>query len=94
MPIPALKKVQEAVDLLHEKDIVIGDLQDPNILYVASKDSDEGCVMLVNLDWLAKADILPRSTLMMLGLRMFRHMGLCENPMIYGNWIEDIWELE
>ena len=55
-PVPAivLKKVQEAVDLLHEKDIVIGDLRDPNILYVASKGSDEGCVILVDLDWPAK----------------------------------------
>ena len=51
-PIPAvvLEKVQEAVDLLHENDIVFGDLWDPNILYVA----DEDCVMLVDFDWPAK----------------------------------------
>ena len=23
----------------------------------------------------------------MLGVKMFIHMGLCENPMIYGNWL-------
>lgn len=33
--------------LLHEKDIVFGDLRDPNILYVESDNS----VVLVDLDW-------------------------------------------
>jgi len=51
-PIPAvvLEKVEEAVDLLHENDIVFGDLRDPNILYGA----DEDCVKLVDFDWPTK----------------------------------------
>ena len=48
-PVPAIvsKRVDNAVRLLHDKDIVFGDLQDPNILYV---DSD-GSVALIDLDW-------------------------------------------
>jgi len=52
MPVPAIipQKVEEAVRLLHEEDIVFGDLRDPNILYVAS----EGHVFLVDFDWPGK----------------------------------------
>ncbi len=52
MPVPAIvsHKVEEAVRLLHEKDIVFGDLRDPNILYVAP----EGHVFLVDFDWPGK----------------------------------------
>jgi hypothetical protein len=52
-PVPpvVLKKVEEAVGLLHVQNIVIGDLRDPNILYVASKGDDAGSVVLVDLDW-------------------------------------------
>ena len=51
-PTVVLKKVEEAVNH-HQQNIVIGDLRDPNVLYVASKGSDEGCVLL-DLDWPAK----------------------------------------
>jgi len=49
MPVPAIvfERVSDAVGLLHEKDIVFGDLRDPNILYDASK----GQVVLVDFDW-------------------------------------------
>jgi serine/threonine protein kinase len=52
MPVPAIvsQKVEEAVRLLHEEDIVFGDLRDPNILYDASK----GHAFLVDFDWPGK----------------------------------------
>ncbi|KAJ3510653.1 hypothetical protein NLJ89_g4547 [Agrocybe chaxingu] len=52
MPVPAIisKKVAEAVRILHENDIVFGDLRDPNILYVASRDD----MVLVDFDWPGK----------------------------------------
>ena len=45
-PVPPVvsKKVEEAVGLLHGHDIVVGDLRNPNILYVASKGDGEGCL--------------------------------------------------
>ena len=48
-PVPAIvsKRVDDAVRLLHNKDIVFGDLRDPNILYVNS----DGSVALIDLDW-------------------------------------------
>ena len=48
IPIPPIvpKQVEAALHLLHENDIVFGDLRDPNILYVKSKD----CVALVDFD--------------------------------------------
>jgi len=51
-PVPEVvfKMFEDAV-LLHERNIVFGDLRDPNILYVASKGSDKGCVNLVDFDW-------------------------------------------
>lgn len=50
-PDPAiiLEKVEKALNLLHEQDIVLGDLQGPNIL-VASMDR----VFLVDFDWAGK----------------------------------------
>ena len=42
-----LTKVEEAVGLLHNEDIVFGDLRSNNILYVASDDH----VFLVDFDW-------------------------------------------
>ncbi len=55
-PVPAVvsKKAKNALECLHGLDIVFADLQDPNILYVASKGEGEGCVMLVDFDWPAK----------------------------------------
>ncbi|CAA7257512.1 unnamed protein product [Cyclocybe aegerita] len=52
MPVLAVisKKVAEAVRILHENDIVFGDLREPNILHVASKDY----VVLVDFDWSGK----------------------------------------
>ena len=49
MPIPTLilEHVRQAVHLLHEHNIVFGDLRDPNILYDASK----GGAVLVDFDW-------------------------------------------
>ena len=47
IPSIVLTKVTEAVRLLHEQNIVFGDLQLPNILYDESKDH----VVLVNFDW-------------------------------------------
>lgn len=51
-PIPVIvhKKVREAVQLLHEQDIVFGDLRSNNILYVASEDH----AVLVDFDWPGK----------------------------------------
>jgi RIO-like serine/threonine protein kinase len=51
-PVPAivLTSVTDAIDLLHEKDIVFGDLRDPNILY----DASEARVVLVEFDWAGK----------------------------------------
>ena len=50
--IPAIvpAKVEEAVRLLHNKDIVFGDLRSNNILYVAS----EHRIALVDFDWPGK----------------------------------------
>jgi hypothetical protein len=92
-PVPAVvsKVVERAVRLLHEKNIVIGDLRDPNILYVASKGQVKVVsfsLILIGPGRMEKTDILPCSTLITLGLTKFRHMGLCENLMIYGNWID------
>jgi serine/threonine protein kinase len=52
IPVPPIisKQVGDAVNLLHEYDIVFGDLQDPNILYDASNDR----VVLVDFDWAGK----------------------------------------
>ena len=52
IPIPTIvsERVGVAVHLLHENNIVFGDLRDPNILYDASKD----CVVLVDFDWAGK----------------------------------------
>lgn len=51
-PIPAAipEQVKEAVDLLHKKDIVFGDLRDPNILYSEALNQ----VFLVDFDWPGK----------------------------------------
>ena len=48
-PVPAIvfKRVDDAVRLLHNENIVFGDLRDPNILHVDSDNS----VVLVDLDW-------------------------------------------
>jgi serine/threonine protein kinase len=43
-------KVEEAVHLLHDKDIVFGDLHSNNILYGAS----ERRVVLIDFDWSGK----------------------------------------
>ncbi|KAF8329867.1 hypothetical protein F5887DRAFT_1003612 [Amanita rubescens] len=49
IPLPAIisKEVDKAVHLLHENNIVFGDLRDPNILY----DESVGRVFLVDFDW-------------------------------------------
>ena len=49
VPLPAVisEEVSKAVGLLHENNIVFGDLRDPNILYDESKDR----VVLVDFDW-------------------------------------------
>ncbi|KAG5636817.1 hypothetical protein H0H81_006764 [Sphagnurus paluster] len=54
MPIPQIvpTQVEEAVRLLHEQDIVFGDLRANNILYVLS--GAEERVVLVDFDWPAK----------------------------------------
>ena len=51
--IPAIiaAKIEEAVHLLHDEDIVFGDLRSNNILYVAS----EHHVVLVDFDWSGKS---------------------------------------
>ena len=48
-PVPAIvsKRVDDTVRLLHNENIVFGDLQDPNVLYVDSDDS----VVLIDFDW-------------------------------------------
>ena len=48
-PIPTivLEHVRQAVHLLHQQNIVFGDLRDPNILYDASKN----CTVIVDFDW-------------------------------------------
>jgi hypothetical protein len=76
-PVPVVsKRVEEAVGLLHGNNIVVGDLRDPNILYVASKGDDEGCVVLVDLDWPAKNEEgrYP-ATINLIGVKIFGHMG-------------------
>jgi hypothetical protein len=49
IPIPAIvsERIGDAVRLLHENNIVFGDLWDPNILYVVYRDR----VVLVDFDW-------------------------------------------
>ena len=51
-PVPATvwKDINEAVRVLHAEGIVLGDLRDPNILYLAS----EARAMLVDFDWPGK----------------------------------------
>ena len=48
-PVPAIvsKWVDDAVRLLHNENIVFGDLRDPNVLYVDLDDS----VVLIDFDW-------------------------------------------
>jgi tRNA A-37 threonylcarbamoyl transferase component Bud32 len=52
IPVPAIvsERVRDAVLLLHENNIVFGDLRDPNILYDVSNDR----VVLVDFDWAGK----------------------------------------
>jgi serine/threonine protein kinase len=52
MPVPEIvaRSVTRAIELLHENDIVFGDLRDSNILYDASK----ARVVLVDFDWSGK----------------------------------------
>jgi len=52
IPVPEIvaRSVTDAIELLHENDIVFGDLRDPNILYDASK----ARVVLVDFDWSGK----------------------------------------
>jgi serine/threonine protein kinase len=52
IPVPAIvsERVYDALCLLHKNNIVFGDLQDPNILYVESEDR----VVLVDFDWSGK----------------------------------------
>jgi serine/threonine protein kinase len=87
MPVPEIvaRSVRHAIELLHENDIVFGDLRDPNILYDASK----ARVVLVDFDWSGEdgeSIYPPHSTLATHVQRTFRHMVLCTKPMIYGNW--------
>jgi len=90
-PVPSVvsKKVEEAVKLLHDNDIVIGDLRDPNILYVASKGEGEGCVVLVDLDWSAKDDV-GRYT-----AALNTNHAWCEDVHPYGimRKFHDLWQL-
>ena len=81
-PVPAvvLNDIKDALHILHAKDIVFGDLRDPNILYLASK-------ARAILGRMEKTDTWRRPTLAMRGQRTFRHIVLCARPMIHGNWI-------
>ncbi|RXW21534.1 hypothetical protein EST38_g4331 [Candolleomyces aberdarensis] len=49
-----VKKVEEAVRLLHEREIVFGNLREENILCVAASKSSVASVLLVDFDWAAK----------------------------------------
>ncbi|KAF8727267.1 hypothetical protein AX14_007435 [Amanita brunnescens Koide BX004] len=85
MPLPAIisEEVSKAVGLLHENNIVFGDLRDPNILY----DEPKNRVVLVDFDWPGQdgESRYPATlTLATLGKREFRHIVLCAKPMIYG----------
>ena len=55
IPLPSNipEEVEHAVSLLHDREIVFGDLRDGNILYIKSREGDatKGRVMLVDFDW-------------------------------------------
>jgi len=46
VPVIVYEMARKAVDLLHDNDIVFGDLRDPNILV-----TPEGHVLLIDFDW-------------------------------------------
>ncbi|KAF9546042.1 hypothetical protein CPC08DRAFT_649161 [Agrocybe pediades] len=50
IPLTVLDKIADAVNILHDKDIVFGDLREQNILYNASS----GRLALVDFDWAHK----------------------------------------
>ncbi|KAF4622453.1 hypothetical protein D9613_009478 [Agrocybe pediades] len=51
----AIQKVEEAVSILHQRDIVFADLRDNNI--IISGEGDGKCVMLIDFDWAGTHDV-------------------------------------
>ncbi|KAF9559395.1 hypothetical protein CPC08DRAFT_525976 [Agrocybe pediades] len=51
----AIQKVEEAVSILHQRDIVFADLRDNNI--IISGEGDDKCVMLIDFDWAGTHDV-------------------------------------
>lgn len=59
-PLPSIipEQVEKAVTLLHNRDIVFGDLRDGNVIYAPpTPDQTDGRVMLVDFDWAGSHDI-------------------------------------
>lgn len=54
IPTIVADQVEQAVNVLHMKGIVFGDLRDNNILYAQTDGSAEGKVFLVDFDWAHK----------------------------------------
>ncbi|KAG5651027.1 hypothetical protein H0H81_010155 [Sphagnurus paluster] len=84
-PIPAvvLEQVSNAIGLLHEENIVFGDLRESNILYDASKSR----AVVVEFDWAGIHDVdrYPATLNRANGHGMLFRMVLCSKSMICGN---------
>ena len=51
LPKCILKQVKQAIEVLHENNIVFGDLRKPNIMLIPSLGSEQVTVKLVDFDW-------------------------------------------
>jgi hypothetical protein len=93
IPLPSVipEQVEHAVSLLHDRNIVFGDLRDGNILYINSRDGDmtESCVMLVDFDWAGSHDIDRYSATLNI------HAGWAEGVSPYGFMQKehDLWQM-
>ena len=85
------EQVERAVSLLHDHNIVFGDLRDGNILYIKSREGDatEGRVMLVDFDWAGSHDIDRYSATLNI------HGGWAEGVSPYGLMRKehDLWQM-
>ena len=54
IPPAVAQGVEKAISVLHNKDIVFGDLQDTNVIYERTDGLAEGKVYLVDFDWAEK----------------------------------------
>jgi len=86
IPTIVSKHMRQAVHLLHEQNIVFGDLRDPNILY----DASSGCTFVVDFDWpgIHEVDRYPAT--------LNPNNSWPEDVMAYGLMLKahDLWQLK